>query len=161
MLSILRTTIDINHRFTIFFRSIYHFDPSNLPPCTKLQIPNASPANTPSPTLPANDSSIVSSRKKSHKQPPVNIVDEPAIVQRTTEKCDRETVSNTNVTVRDENDACKPEIEISSELEVALPEPTKNISMNSLLSPLNQTYQEPQDNNLDRKTDGMRKKKHA
>lgn len=88
-------------------------------------------------------------------------MDEPAIVQRTTEKCDSETVSNTNVTVRDENEACKPEIEISSELEVALLEPTKNISMNSLLSPLNQTYQEPQDNNLDRKADGMNEKKYS
>lgn len=79
------------------------------------------------------------------------------VVQRTTEICDRENVSTPNVNVRDENDACKPEIEVSTELEVAVPpEPTKNISMNSLLSPLNQSYQEPQqDNNLDRKADGM------
>lgn len=148
----------------IFNRSIYHFDPSNLPPCTKLQITNnASPANTPSPTLSSSNenSNNGPSRKKNHKQAAqaVNVSDEPVVVvQRTTEICDRENVSTPNVTVRDENDACKPEIEVSTELEVAVPpEPTKNISMNSLLSPLNQSYQEPQqDNNLDRKADGMK-----
>lgn len=129
-----------------------------MPPCTKLQIPNASPANTPSPTLSVNENSSAAplSRKKNHNKP-VSVADETVVVvQRTSEKCDRENVSNAT-TIRDENGgaACKPEIEVSSELEVTLPEPTKNISMNSLLSPLNQTYnQETQDNNLDRKADG-------
>lgn len=146
---------------TQILRTIYHFDPSNLPPCTKLQIPNASsPANTPSPTLSVNENSgaVPLSRKKNHNKTPVSVADETVVVvQRTSEKCDRENVSNA-IAIRDENGggACKPEIEISSELEVTLPEPTKNISMNSLLSPLNQTYnqQETQDNNLDRKADG-------
>lgn len=132
-------------------RSIYHFDPSNLPTCTKLQIPNTSPANTPSPT-PPNENVNATSRKKGHK--PVNAADESVVIQRTSEKCDRENVSSA-AAVRDENGACKPkEIEVSSELEVTLPEPTKSVSMNSLVSPSNQTYQETQDNNLDRKADG-------
>ncbi|XP_031619670.1 protein encore isoform X2 [Contarinia nasturtii] len=129
--------------------SIYHFDPSNLP---KLQIPNTSPANTPSPTLSVNENTNVPSRKKNHNKPINNNVDDTVVVQRTSEKCDRDNVSNA-VATRDENGACKPEIEVSSELEVTLPEPMENISMNSLLSPLNQTYQETQDNNLDRKAD--------
>lgn len=129
-----------------------------MPPCTKLQIPNASsPAKTPSPTLSANENANVSSRKqKNHKPVVVNVADDSAVVQRTSEKCDRDNVSSA-AAIRDEIGACKPkEIEVSSsELEVTVtPEPTKNISMNSLLSPLNQTYQETQDNNLDRKTDG-------
>lgn len=113
---------------------------------------NASPANTPSPTSSANDTpNVPSTRKKTHKPANIsNVSDDSAVVQRTTEKCDRENVSNSDAK-RDESGAGKPEIEVSSELEVTLPEPSKNISMNSLLSPLNQTYQETQDNNLDRK----------
>lgn len=139
------------------FRSIYHFDPSNLPPCSKLQMSNASPVKTPSPTSSANETSNAPpTRKKTHKPANVsNVTDDSAVVQRTSEKCDRENVSNSGAK-RDESGACKPEIEVSSELEVTLPEPSKNISMNSLLSPLNQTYQETQDNNLDRKAaEGM------
>lgn len=100
---------------------------------------------------------MVPSRKKNYKSANVsNVSDESSaiVVQRTTEKCDREIVSNSAATRDESGGGCKPEIEVSSELEVILPEPTKNISMNSLLSPLNQTYQETQDNNLDRKTDG-------
>lgn len=155
-----------------FLRSIYHFDPSNLPPGNKLQIPNASPANTPSPTLSMNENSSVVplSRKKNHnKSIHVSVADELVVVlQRTSEKCDKENVLNaSNATaIQDENGggACNPDIEVSSELEVTLLETTKDISMNSLLSPLNQTYnhnknnsnsnQETQDNNLDRQSDG-------
>ena len=145
-----------------------------MPPGNKLQIPNASPANTPSPTLSMSENSSVVplSRKKNHnKSIHVSVADESVVVvQRTSEKCDKENVSNASnaaAAIRDENGggACKPDIEVSSELEVTLPEPTKNISMNSLLSPLNQTYnhnnsnsnQETQDNNLDRKSDGTLK----
>lgn len=137
---------------TIDFRSIYHFDPSNLPPCSKLQMANASPAKTPSPISSANDNpNVPPARKKTHKPANIsNVTDDSAVVQRTTEKCDRENVLNSGAK-RDESSVAKPEIEVSNELEVTLPEPTKNISMNSLLSPLNQTYQETQDNNLDRK----------
>lgn len=58
--------------------------------------------------------------------------------------------------IRDENIVCKPEIEIKTELNVTLPEPTKNISMNSLLSPLNQVHHDTKDNNtLNRTANGM------
>lgn len=167
------------------FRSIYHFDPSNLPPCTKLQIPNISPAQTPSPTLSVNNDTIIGTpnippppfRKKSHKPTnsstttaPAAIVDDSIVQQRTSDKCDREHVSNSaaagGADVAVDRKSSKPAIAVASELEVIVPDPTpplppastttkKNISMNSLLSPLNQiTHQEIQDNNLDRKADG-------
>lgn len=122
-------------------------------------MPNASPANTPSPTSTSVNETpnVPPFRKKNHKTANLtNVSDESAVAQRTSEKCDRENVSNVDAQ-RDECGACKPEIEVSPELEVTLPEPSKNISMNSLLSPLNQTYQETQDNNMDRKAaaDGM------
>lgn len=121
---------------------------------------NASPANTPSPTsTSANETpNVPPFRKKNQKTANLtNVSDDSAVAQRTSEKCDRENVSSVNVSTVDESGAGKSEIEVSPELELTLPEPSKNnISMNSLLSPLNQTYQETQDNNLDQKTaDGM------
>lgn len=112
-------------------------------------------------------------RKKNHNKPTVNatlnVADDSNVAPRTSEKCDRDHVSNASspvVTVaaaaaaatvaRDECiDTCTAEMARSVELEVILPEPTKDISMNSLLSPLNQTYQDTQDNNLDRPADGL------
>lgn len=148
-----------------------------------MQIPNISPAQTPSPTLSVNNDPIISTpiippppfRKKNHK--PTNsststvaaaIVDEPIVQQRTSDKCDRENVSTSAAAGADvavDRKSSKSGITTASELEVTVPEPTlplppssttkKNISMNSLLSPLNQiTHQEIQDNNLDRKADG-------
>lgn len=114
----------------------------------------SSPITSSSTSSSANETQDVPiTRKKNHKPTnSTNVNDESApIAQRTTEKCDRENVSNGD-TIRDKSGACKPEIEVSSELKVISPEPSKKISMNSLLSPLNQTYQETQDNNLDRKT---------
>lgn len=141
--------------YAFTFRSIYHFDPCNLPPCTKLQIPNTSPANTPSPTLSLNENSNVSLQKKNHNKS-INVdTDVTVVVQRTADVCDRDNVSNAVAIREEKNGACQPDIEVLSELEVILPEPTTNISMNSMLSPINQIYQEPQDNNLDRKADGM------
>lgn len=176
----LNAKMDENHQ-SVIFRSIYHFDPSNLPPCTKLQIPNISPAQTPSPTLSVNNDTYIGTpnippppfRKKNHK--PTNsttttataIADDSIVQQRTSDKCDREYVSNSVAVaaadvVVDRKSGKVAGIAIASELEeVTVPEPTppssttkKNISMNSLLSPLNQiTHQEIQDNNLDRKAD--------
>lgn len=99
-----------------------------------------------------SESSNIPPRATNHQNNPA--FDESVAVQRTTDKCDREIVSN-NDAIRDEHGVTKPEIEVSTELEVTLPEATNNISMNSLLSPLNQTYQETEDNNSDLKADGM------
>lgn len=182
--------MEFNRLLCLCFRSIYHFDPSNLPPCTKLQIPNISPTQTPSPTLSANNDTIIGTpnvppppfRKKNHKLTNIStatatattttaIADDPIVQQRTSDKCDRENISNSaanaaaTAAVDKKSNASKPEIAVSTELKVTVAEPTppppssttkKNISMNSLLSPLNQiTHQEIQDNNLDRKADGM------
>lgn len=129
-------------RFHIFFfRSIYHFDPSNLPPCGKLQIPNASPTTSPLP----NEN--VQSRKKNRTSnaAPAAATVAVAIVDETNDvQCDKQTVPIEKCGAR------KTENEKTSELEVTLPEPTKNISMNALLSPLNKVFAETKDNNLDR-----------
>lgn len=64
-------------------------------------------------------------------------------------QCDKENASVENSGAR------KSDIEQTADLEVTLPEPTKNISMNSLLSPLNKVYSETKDNNLNRIVVGM------
>lgn len=134
------------------FSTIYHFDPSNLPPCTKLKIPNVSPTTTPSPTLLSSDNINVTNRKK-HKS--ANSSDDTIDAQRTSHNCD--TDNSSACAIYDENGTGNPDIEVSSEIAITIPEPTKNISMNSLLSPINQVFQDAQDNNLSRSPDGKQK----
>lgn len=120
----------------ISVRSIYHFDPSNLPP-GKLQITNASPATSPLPV----DNGNAQNRKRNR----INVTEEHP----TTDDKD-------NQNSAPENSRSRPvEIETTPEPEVTMPESTKTISMNSLLSPLSKVYPETKDNNLNRIVTGM------
>lgn len=120
----------------ISVRSIYHFDPSNLPP-GKLQTANASPAASPLPV----DNANTQNRKRNQ----INVTEEHPTTD------DKENENSTS-----ENSRCRSiEIETTPEPEMTMPEPTKTISMNSLLSPLSKVYSEIKDNNLNRIVSGM------
>lgn len=120
----------------ISVRSIYHFDPSNLPP-GKLQIANASPATSPLPV----DSANAQIRKRNR----INVTEEHP----TTDDKDNQNSAPENSRSR------TIEIETTPESKVTMPESTKTISMNSLLSPLSKVYSETKDNNLNRIVTGM------
>lgn len=129
-------------------RSIYHFDPTNLPKCSKLQITPASPtsvtSSAPSPTLSSNEAAH--NRKKFKPKP--NTVREmydddggggddadPKII------CDNADASSDMA-----GNASNPEIEIThlpcdgSDIIGTTSDTT--IVMNTLLAPLNQIHSE-------------------
>lgn len=110
-------------------RSIYHFDPSNLPP-GKLQIPNVSPATSPLPV----DNTNAQNRKKNR----INVTEEHPTTD------DKE---NRNSAPENSRSRSLTEIETTPESQVTMPESTKTISMNSLLSPLSKVYSETKDKN--------------
>lgn len=127
----------MNFTYVISVRSIYHFDPSNLPP-GKLQMPNASPATSPLPVENAN----APNRSKRNR---INVTEEHPTDDKENQKSATEN-SRAHVV---------PENETTPELEVTMPEATKNIPMNSLSSPLSKVYSETKDNNLNRIVTGM------
>lgn len=130
--------------------SIYHFDPTNLPPCNKLQMTAASPTTptAPSPTFPSNDTA--QNRKKFKPKPNTlresddddgggvagdGEADDPSA------NCDIDG-SNSDVVRNNSN----PEIEISSlpcnesvDAGATSDAPTA-ITVNSLLAPINQIH---------------------
>lgn len=124
----------------ISVRSIYHFDPSNLPP-GKLQIANASPATSPLPV----DNANAQNRSKRNR---INLTEENP-----TQTDDKE---NQNAAPENSHSRTIDIVETTTpQSEVTMPESTKTISMNSLLSPLSKVYSETKDNNLNRTVIGM------
>lgn len=135
--------------FFFYFRTIYHFDPTNIPQCHKLQIMATSPTTTSSSTPSPNENQAQNRKKPKLK----NAINE---VENASNKCDNENSPN------DENRVSQnPEIEISStayaESDNNSTELTNTISMNTLLSPINQIEQdEEHDNNPENDSEGTK-----
>lgn len=139
--------------------SIYHFDPTNLPQCSKLQIMAASPTSTtptaPSPTFAPHEAA--QTRKKYKPKP--NTVRDDDDDGGPNANCDNDGTSSGVV-----RNSSNPEIEISSlpcnnsDNSGSISEAPAPITMNTLLAPINQIHAEICSNSgADNDSDGRSK----
>lgn len=150
--------------------SIYHFDPSNLPQCNKLQIMAASPTSTtptcPSPTIPSNEAA---QNRKKYKPKPNTVRESESDDDGgggggsdsggPNANCDNDGLNNDAV-----RNNSNPEIEISSlpcnesDNTGSTNDTPASIAMNTLLAPINQIHAENYSNSgADDDSDGNNK----